>query len=182
MKTIKLEPTLLAVIIMVVIGAAFRFIAPLPNFTPIAAIALFGGTYFNRKVLAFVIPFATLLISDLIIGLYDPFVMLAVYISFALIVGLGLLMQKRVKVVNIIIASLIGSIIFFLVTNFAVWASGVMPIYANNFAGLMQCYAAGLPFFKYSILGDLTYNAVLFGGLYLLVNNVKVFSKQQQEA
>jgi len=153
------------VIISVIAGAAFlRLIPHWPNFTPIAGIALFGGTYLGRKHLAIIIPFAAMLLSDLLLGFHQT--MLAVYASFAMIVGLGFLLRNRVGIITVISASLAASTIFFIVTNFAAWQSGMM-LYPMNFNGLIEAYIAGLPFFDNGILGDLFYNSVFFGGFYL---------------
>jgi hypothetical protein len=153
------------VIISVITGAAFlRLIPHWPNFTPIAGIALFGGTYLGRKHLAFIIPFAAMLLSDFILGFHQT--MLAVYTSFALIVGIGFLIRNRIGIISVLSASIVSSMIFFLVTNFASWQSGMMP-YPMNFSGLLEAYVAGLPFLNNAVLGDLFYNSVFFGGFYL---------------
>jgi hypothetical protein len=159
---------------MIVAGAMMRLIPHWPNFTPIAAIALFGGTFLKRKDLAFLVPVAAMLLSDLIIGFHST--MLPVYLSFIAIVGMGLVLKRRLTVVNTISASLAASIIFYLVTNFASWASGMMP-YPMNVAGLMQSYIAGLPFFFNGILGDLFYTSVLFGALYFVTSRLSVLSE-----
>jgi len=159
---------------MIFAGAVMRLIPHWPNFTPIAAIALFGGTFLKRKDLAFLVPVVAMLLSDLIIGFHST--MFAVYASFIAIVSLGLFLQSRLTVVNTISASLASSILFYLITNFASWTSGIMP-YPMNVAGLMQSYIAGLPFFFNGLLGDLFYNSVLFGALYMVTNRQTVFSK-----
>jgi len=163
MKKIELSPKLYVVLIMIFAGAMMRLIPHWPNFTPIAAIALFGGTFLKRKELAFLVPVAAMLLSDLIIGFHST--MLPVYLSFIAIVAIGLILQKRLTVVNTLSASLGASVLFFLVTNFASWTSGLMP-YPMNAAGLMQSYIAGLPFLFNGILGDLFYTSVLFGAVY----------------
>ena len=174
MKKIEISPKFYVVLTMIFAGAVMRLIPHWPNFTPIAAIALFGGTFLKRKDLAFLVPVVAMLLSDLIIGFHST--MFAVYASFIAIVSLGLFLQSRLTVVNTISASLASSILFYLITNFASWTSGIMP-YPMNVAGLMQSYVAGLPFFFNGILGDLFYNSVLFGALYLVTNRQTVFSK-----
>lgn len=174
MKRIEISPKLYLVLTMIVAGAMMRLIPHWPNFTPIAAIALFGGTFVKRKELAFLIPVAAMLLSDLIIGFHST--MLPVYLSFIAIVGLGLILKQKLTVVNTLSASLASSIIFYLVTNFASWYSGIMP-YPMNVGGLVQSYIAGLPFFFNGILGDLFYNSVLFGSLYLITNRQAVYIK-----
>ena len=143
-----------------------RLIPHLPNFAPIAAMALFGGTYLNKKY-ALIVPILAMLISDYFIGFYNPWIMFSVYGSFILIGLFGLWLKKHKTVANVLGASLSGSIIFFLVTNFAVWA---VPhsMYPHNLQGLLQSYIMGLPFLKNTILGDLFYVGTLFS-LYEIV-------------
>lgn len=174
MKKIEISPKFYVVLTMIFAAALMRLIPHWPNFTPIAATALFGGTFLKRKELAFLIPVSAMLLSDLVLGFHSS--MFSVYASFMVIVGLGLLLQHKFTVVNTLSASIASSVIFFLVTNFASWTSGLMP-YPMNVGGLMQSYIAGLPFFYNGILGDLFYNSVLFGGLYLVSNKQVVFTK-----
>jgi hypothetical protein len=174
MKKAVISPKLYLVITMILAGAMMRLIPHWPNFTPIAAIALFGGTFLRRKDLAFLVPVAAMLLSDLIIGFHST--MLPVYLSFIAIVGMGLVLQKRLTIVNTFSASLASSAIFYLVTNFASWTSGLMP-YPMSAAGLMQSYIAGLPFLFNGVLGDLFYTSVLFGAVYLVSNKQVVYSK-----
>ncbi len=153
------------VISAIVIAAFMRLIPHWPNFTPVAAIALFGGAYLNRKALAFLIPVAAMLISDLFLGFHSA--MLAVYAALIITVFIGLRLGKNVKAGYVGIASLSSSVIFFLITNFASWMMGAMP-YSRDFSGLMQAYVAGIPFFNNGVLGDLFYSTILFGGFYLV--------------
>ena len=174
MRKIELTPKLYVVIVMIVTGAMMRLIPHWPNFTPIAAIALFGGTFVKRKDLAFLIPVAAMLLSDLILGFHST--MLPVYLSFIAIVAFGLVLQRRLTVVNTLLASLAASFFFYLVTNFASWTSGLMP-YPMNASGLMQSYIAGLPFLFNGVLGDLFYTSVLFGAAYLVTSRQAVLVK-----
>ena len=174
MKKIQLSPKFYVVFTMILAAAMMRLIPHWPNFTPIAAIALFGGTFLKRKELAFLVPVAAMLISDLIIGFHAT--MLPVYLSFIAIVALGLVLQRRLTVVNTLSASLVASLVFYIVTNFASWTSGMMP-YTMDAAGLIQCYIAGLPFLFNGILGDLFYTSVLFGSLYLVTNPQVIYSR-----
>lgn len=143
-----------------VFGAAFiRLIPHPPNFAPIAAMALFGGAYFNRKSFAFAVPLAAMFLTDAIIGFHSE--MWLVYLSFALIVLIGMLMLKKVNIKNVIIASLTASISFFIITNFGVWAFGTM--YPKNIAGLIECYIAAIPFIQNTLIGDLFFSGIMFG-------------------
>ncbi len=156
----------LAIISGIVLFAALMRIVPhYPNFTPVAAIALFGGAHLNKRWLALSIPLIALFLSDLVLGFHAY--MLPVYFSFALVVLLGGLLKKHIRVHSVVGASLAASVLFFLITNFAVWI-GTSQFYPQNIAGLVSCYAAAIPFFHTSLLGDLFYSAVFFGGFYLV--------------
>ena len=153
-------------IFFIISAIILRILPHLPNFAPIAAMALFGGTYLNKKY-ALLVPIAAMLISDRFIGFYNPWIMASVYGSFLLIGLIGMWLKNHKTVANIFGASLVGSILFFLVTNFAVWAvPGSM--YLHNLPGLMQSYIMGLPFFRNTLMGDLFYMATMFG-LYEIV-------------
>jgi hypothetical protein len=176
-------PKFVFVISIIVVAAAMRLIPHWPNFTPIAAIALFGGTKLNKKWLAFLIPITAMLLSDLIIGFHNYIV--AVYLCFAITVSLGIYISRNTKTHQIIFASLISSALFFLITNFAVWLGS--PFYTQDFNGLMLCYTAGLPFlndsslgisfFMNGLLGDLFYNTIFFGAFYLASLRFPVLAK-----
>ncbi|MCF8301925.1 MAG: hypothetical protein K9I94_01515 [Bacteroidales bacterium] len=173
MKDKILTTRLLAIAGLIFFAAFMRLIPHWPNFTPVAAIALFGGTYVKRRELAYLIPIIALFISDAIIGFHQN--MLAVYISFVAIVFMGTFLRNKVKVHNVIGASLASSVLFFLVTNFAVWLTS--PIYAANSGGLVASYFAGLPFFYNGLLGNLFYTGIIFGGFYLLSAKVPKLQK-----
>ncbi|HLN53511.1 MAG TPA: DUF6580 family putative transport protein [Lentimicrobium sp.] len=164
-----LTPRMIFVISAILVAAVMRLIPHYPNFTPVAAIAIFGGAYINRKSLAFLIPIIAMFISDLIIGFHTT--MLAVYAGMIASVAIGMALRNRVKIGNVILASVASSMIFFLITNFASWYTGLMP-YSKDFTGLMAAYIAGLPFFNTSLLGDLFFSTVLFGSFYLVSRKV----------
>jgi hypothetical protein len=149
---------------MIFLAAASRLIPHPPNFTPLAAMALFGGAYISDKRLAFGLPLAALLLSDAVLGFYRD--MIWVYGSFALIVWLGLQLQSRRRLLPIAGAALAGSVLFFAITNLGVWASG--GLYPRTLTGLGTCYVAAIPFFQNTLAGDLVYTALLFGGFALV--------------
>ena len=153
--------------------ALFRILPHLPNVSPVAAMALFGGAYFADKRMAFIVPFVALFVSDLVLGLHDS--MIFVYAGFALTVGIGFQLQKRVSLTNTAFAVVVSSVLFFLLTNLGAWMTSAL--YAKSAAGLMQAYVAGIPFFQNSLLGNLVYAAVIFGGYHLLQKNVAVLQE-----
>ncbi len=145
---------------IIVLAAAFARLVPHPpNFAPIAAIALFGGVYFDNKKLAFIIPFAAMILSDIFMPLHST--MWAVYLSFALIVLIGFSLREKKKVKNIILASIASSVLFFVITNFGVWLS--FKMYPMNLTGLAECYIAAIPFFHSTLFGDLFFVGIMFG-------------------
>ena len=148
------------VVVFVLIGASLRLLPHPPNFTPIAAIALFGGAYLSRKT-AFFLPILAMTISDMFIGYYGIGLMISVYGSFLLCVTLGLWLKKHKKWYAIAGGSILGALLFFLITNFGVWV--FTPWYPKTFSGIVQCYLMAIPFFRNTILGNLFYVTIFFG-------------------
>jgi len=145
--------------VMILAAAFTRLIPHPPNFTAVGAIALFGGAYFSEKKFAFIIPMLAMLLSDLIIGFHNG--MLSVYFSFVLIVAIGILLSRNLKFTNVVAASLLSSVIFFVLTNFQMWMQS--PLYAKNISGLVACFVAAIPFFHHTVLSDLFFVGFLFG-------------------
>ncbi len=148
--------------------AMFRLLPHLPNVSPVAAMALFGGAYYADKRMAFLVPFLALFLSDLVLGLHNS--MIFVYAGFALTVAIGFLLKGRVTITNTAFATVISSVLFFLLTNLGAWMTS--GLYARSAEGLMQAYVAGIPFFQNSLLGNAVFVAVIFGGYHLLQKNV----------
>ena len=140
--------------------AMFRLLPHPPNVSPIAAMALFGGAYFSDRRVAFLVPFLALLLSDFMLGLHDT--MVYVYAGFAATVVIGFWVGKNVTLGRTAAAVVGSSVLFFMITNFGAWlTSGLYPMTAD---GLLQAYIAGIPFFQNSLLGNLVFAALLFGG------------------
>jgi len=144
------------------ISIAARLLPHPPNFTPIAALALFAGVYASRVSKWYLLlPLGVMLVSDMFIGFYEWRIMAMVYTSF-FIIGLGgLLIRKYKNVGTIMLGALGASFLFYLATNFAVWAFTGM--YAPTLDGLMLSYAMAIPFFKFTVLGNALYVGVFFG-------------------
>ena len=148
-----------------------QYLPHIANFAPIAAIALFGSVYLNKKY-ALIMPIAAMLIADYFIGFYNIWLLLSVYGSFIIIGLIGLWVRNNKTLPNIIGATLTGSVLFFLITNFAMWA--VQPymaqaIYPHTLQGLLNCYTMGLLFFRNTLLGDLFYVGSMFGLMELVI-------------
>src|SRR5260370_351387 len=112
-----------------------------------------------RRRLAFFFPLLALFLGDIFIGFHN--LMFVVYASFLVNVAIGLWLRDRRTVARVTLATFLGAIQFFIVTNFAVWALG--NFYPRTVAGLATCYVAGVPFFWNTLAGDAFYAALLFG-------------------
>lgn len=169
-----LKSNFIIILSVIIAGALFRFMPHWPNFTPVAAMALVGGAYLERKALAFIIPVGAMLVSDMIIGFYSY--MWATYMAFAVTVLIGMAIRRRVTTGNVVMASVISSVIFYLLTNFAAWLAS--PIYPANMTGLMESYIAGLAFFHNGsmglsfflneVIGTLAYSGLFFSAVAVL--------------
>jgi hypothetical protein len=166
MKTIN--STRFIVITLLVIAAALTRALPylIPhtwNFTAIGALAIFGGAQFSDKRLAFIIPITAMAVSDVFIG--NGF-SLVVYTGFVAMVACGFLIRNKVNTTNVILVSFISASVFFLITNFAFLYPSTR--YSHNISGILTSYAAGLPFFRNMLIGNLVFSSILFGAFYLL--------------
>ena len=151
------------ILAMLVLAAILR-IAPHPwNFTPIGAMALFSGAMVRDRRMAFLLAMVAMLVGDLFIGFnkLSPLV----YASFAVSVLIGRFLKENRAISRIAGASVLGSVQFFVVTNFGVWA--FLNSYPHTATGLLACYVAGVPFFWNTVAGDAVYAALFFGGFAL---------------
>jgi hypothetical protein len=158
--TMDNKARLLALLAAIFTAAAMRLVPHPPNFSPIAAMALFSGAYLPKRSLAFVAPFGALLLSDLLLGFYAG--VEVVYFSFALVVLIGWTIASRKTPLRIGAAAVASSFLFFVVTNFGMWLSS--GFYPHTVGGLVACFVAAIPFFQNTIAGDLFYTVLLFGG------------------
>jgi len=157
------KPKLLTIGGMIIAAAIIRLLPHPPNFTPIFAMALFGGAYLDNKKTAFLLPLGAMLVSDLYFGMHS--LIPVVYGTIAAITALGFFLKDRVSPSTVIGSSLMSSIFFYLVTNFAVWA--MFDSYPHTLGGLGTSYVVGLPYLKNSILSGLFYSALMFGSFEL---------------
>lgn len=141
----------------------------IPNFAPVAAVALFAGFYFRSRPLAVLTPIVVMTISDQFVGRYHPWLMVTVYGFLTLPVLLGGPLRRYVagrgtilSTISVATCSLASSLLFFTATNFMTWV--VTPWYSRSWAGLAECYVNAIPFFRYTLAGDLCFAGVLFGG------------------
>ncbi len=171
-----MKQTRTIILSLLIIGIGSRLIPHYPNFTAVGAISLLGAAFASRRSVAIIIPFLVMLFSDMILNNlvyaqlypedYKHFIFLYrgalwSYAAFGLVVIYGYtLFRNSVDLPKVLFGSLGASMIFFLLSNFGVWAStGAYPV---NFGGLLACYSAGLPFLLNQVLGDLFFSLILF--------------------
>jgi len=160
---------------IILLAALSRLLPHPPNIAPITALALFGGVYLDKKH-TFIAPIAAMLISDYFLGFYSG--MVWVYASFIAIGFLGLWLRDHKSIAATIGASFVGSILFFIVTNFGVWAAPQFT-YSQDINGLIQCYIAAIPFFRNTLIGDMFYVGSMFGIFELARRYVQVLKLSQ---
>lgn len=156
---LKNNQNLIIATILVIIAAFSRLVINIPNFSPIMAISLFAGAYFLDKKFAILIPITAMLITDAFIGFHS--MIWAVYLSFVIAVFIGYLISKKVTFIKVFFSSLAGSILFFIITNFAYWL--MFNDYTRDMSGLILCYEMAIPFFRNTLLSDMGYSLVIFG-------------------
>jgi hypothetical protein len=161
----------LAIAGLIVLAALTRLVPHPQNFAPITAMAVFGAIRYGDRRIAILAPLLALLVSDLVLeamhhygltsswGVYRG--MWVTYATTALIVLMSHFARGTRSPATIAGTTLAGSCVFFLLTNFAVWAGG--SLYSQTAEGLSLCYTAAIPFFQNSLLGDFFYATVLFG-------------------
>lgn len=151
-------------LLIILFALILRLLPHPPNVAPIAAMALFGGAYLNRRY-ALLVPLVAMFVSDSLIGFHDtmPFV----YGSFLLTGAIGISLAKRRTLINVFAAALTSSVLFYIITNFGVWFVG--GLYPKTFSGLVTAYFYAIPFFRNTIAGDLFYTGLFFGSYELLL-------------
>lgn len=157
-----------------VAAAALMRILPHPwNFSPIAAIALFGGAHFRTRAAAFGVPLAALALSDLLLGYYPT--LPVTYVAFAIVVLIGTGLRNASGWRPVALATVGSSLLFFVVSNLGVWLwEGMYPM---TFQGLLACYTAALPFYQGTLLGDLFYTTTLFGLYHLAERRIPALQR-----
>ena len=184
----KLAVHLLVVGSLVVMAVLSRFwLADWPNFKPVAAVALFAGFLLGQRWLTWLVPLAILLLSDSLLGFYEWPVMVSVYASMAVAVGVGMILKSRfqertgivLRMAGIALGSFAISIVFFLTTNAAVVLAGWYPL---SLTGLVESYVAGLPFLRFTILGDALFSFGLFASYYAVLSGWESRQRMAQAA
>jgi len=170
--------------VLIALGVAGRLLPHPPNFTPMAAIALFAGFIFIKRYMAVVAVISTMLLCDyfafgsLSASWFGSKSMFVVYLALLFPIVFKNLLQKKLGVLRIFGAAIASSTVFFLATNFAVWAFS--PMYEKTLDGLVLCYTMAIPFFQNTVAGDLIWSGAIFGTYFALRNysNLQIFKKK----
>ena len=163
-KILKKNQNYIEIAGIIILAAIARLVPHPPNVAPITGLALFSGAKIKNKT-AYFVPLLTMFVSDFVLGFHST--MLYVYISFFIIVLIGKVIKNK-KNSLLLPASLVSSLLFYLITNFGVWFS--TTLYPKSLFGLVNCYIMGLPFLRNTVVGDLFYSFVFFYGYsYFLV-------------
>lgn len=175
----KIDLKLSALVGIIILIALARLIPAMPNFSPMAAIALFCAAHFDKLWKAIAVTIFATFFSDLILNntiyssmnngftiFYDGFIWQ--YLAYAAIAFLGSKIFTSINKFKVVGGSLATTLVFFLISNFGAWIS--LPFYTKDISGLMASYAAGIPFIKNTLLSDLLYSCLLFGGYFVLQN------------
>ena len=170
--------------VLIALGVAGRLLPHPPNFTPMAAIALFAGFIFIKRYMAVVAVISTMLLCDyfafgsLSVSWFGSKSMFVVYLALLFPIVFKNFLQKKLGVLRIFGAAIASSTVFFLATNFAVWAFS--PMYEKTLEGLVLCYTMAIPFFQNTVAGDLIWSGVIFGTYFALRNysNLQIFKQK----
>lgn len=163
-RSLMMDVLLTAGLVGLVVAA--RVIPHAWNFTPVVAAGLFAGMIFRSRALALSVPVAAMLASDVILGFEDWRIRLVIYAALILPVVLGIWGQRFRAVLAVLPLAVSSSLVFFVASNFAVWAfSGMYPL---DIGGLVLCYVAALPFLQNTVAGDVVWTVILFGSWWLV--------------
>ncbi len=166
MKNRSLATDVFVIAILVILAAASRLLPHAPGFVAVTGASMFGGWYLRRGSLAYLIPLVVLSLSDVVLGFYQPLLMLAVYLVAVAPVLAGRMLRGNASPLRLAASALCCSVFSLITINFFVWLTSAW--YAKTATGLLQCYVAALPFFKYRLAGDVCSVALCFG-VYALV-------------
>ncbi len=160
-------------ICLILILAFARLIPHPPNFTPVIAVAIMSGYLFKNIYLSFATLLISMILADIFIGFYNN--VLFVYLSLILIAYIFFKINNKINFKNLLLYSFFGSLVFFVISNFGVWASGSLGVnnvpYEKNLKGLIECYILAIPFFTNTLLSTLffVYSAFVTNVFYLRI-------------
>jgi len=153
-------------LLLLSLGILSRFIPHAPNFTPVIAIALFGGVFLRRSQ-AVILPMALMVATDMLLGLHE--MVIFTWGSVLVISYIGLWARKSPTFGKVLLASVGSAVLFFAVTNFGAW----LAYYPQTWEGFVTCYTLAIPFFRGTLASTLLYSALMFGGYEFLAARIK---------
>jgi hypothetical protein len=168
---------ILAIALLRVILNFSDTVSALANFSPVGAMALFGGAYFSNRWKGILFPVLTLFVSDFILHqtvfrqygngfLYSGWYL--VYGAFALMAIAGHLIMKHVTVNRFVISTLVCVFIHWIITDLGVWYRS--SLYTQNFTGYLHCLVVAIPFELKFLASTVIYGAIMFGAFEWLQN------------
>ena len=132
--------------------AASRFIPHPPNFTSLLALSFYVPVFLGKKYVPALL--TSFVITDLIIGFHN-----VTFFTWGSVVLIGLMANHfSSSIVKRVAGSLLGAVIFFVVTNFGVWVSG---FYGYSLGGFITCYLLAIPFFAYSLISTVVFSSLI---------------------
>jgi len=170
----NIQPKFIVVLTAIVVASVFRLLPHWPNFTPIATIALLGGSMISNRFLSFAVPVIAMVISDFLtiqlinfrfITPAEYFSSLGtafIYLGVVAMVAIGFFLRKSRSISSLAVASLATAVIFFLLSNLGVWMNNPLP---KTMGGLLATYEMGIPFFAYNLAGNLLFTFLFFGAI-----------------
>jgi hypothetical protein len=189
MNKINLRFSIICSLILVV--ALTRLIPHFPNFSPLNSICLFGAAYFLKDWHKYILPLVAIWLSDVLVNniiyrsYFDGFTWFYQgafwqYFTYGIIILCGTLLFKKIDLKRVMVAPIISTILFFVISNFGCWYHN--PLYSQDFSGLVACYTAGLPFLKGTILSDCLFTFILFGSQESVLRFFSILKKRCFEA
>jgi len=152
--------------LLLFVGILSRLVLHTPNFTPVIALALFGGSFLKKKY-ALLLPLLLMMISDIIIGLHGT--ILFTWGSVLLIAAIGIRLRARRDIRMFLSSGIVSALLFFIITNFGAW----LTMYPHTFEGLKTCYIAAIPFFRMTLISTLVYGGIFYGLYEILASLIK---------
>lgn len=155
-------------VVALFITALSKYFIEIPNFSPIGAIALMSGAYIGKKLWAVALPLLALFLADILImgtsPIYQDYFwtdgMFFTYLGFFLIVGIGVLIKRRLNLVSVLGGSLAAALVFYIFSNFGSFL--FLPQYAKNVSGLVEAYLNGVPFFRATLISQVLFSVILY--------------------
>ena len=154
--------------LVLALGAMTRLIIHAPNFTPVLALALFGGVYLKKKQ-ALVLPVILLAATDIILGYHQT--IFFTWGCIVLIAAMGIWVKNNKNTKTIFGSSLLAAVVYYIVTNLGVWLTTGM--YPMNLSGLAECYYVAIPYFRNTLISTFAYTFLLFTAYDLIAARIK---------